>query len=185
MSYCSKVNKGKLNCHHKYYHDNIYGFPAKSDNELFGRLVLEINQAGLSWDIILKKEIAIKNAYKNYSFTEIAKFGESDVQRILNDRGVIRMRRKVIAIIYNAKKVVSLTEKHNSFKSYLDKHHPLNLSGWLSLFKKEFKFIGNEVCREFLISAGYLKGAHKKSCPIYKKIIKAKPMWYRNQLPFL
>ena len=60
MSYCSKVNKGKLNCHHKYYHDNIYGFPAKSDNELFGRLVLEINQAGLSWDIILKRKKQLK-----------------------------------------------------------------------------------------------------------------------------
>ena len=180
MSYCSKVNKGKLNCHHKYYHDNIYGFPAKSDNELFGRLVLEINQAGLSWDIILKKEQTIKNAYKDYSFNEIAKFGEFDIQRILNDKGAIRMRRKITAIIYNAKKVVSLIEKHNSFKSYLDKHHPLSLPGWISLFKKEFEFIGNDICKEFLISAGYLKGAHKKSCPIYKKVIKEKPMWNSN-----
>ena len=90
------------------------------------------------------------------------------------------MRRKVIAIIYNAKKVVSLTEKHNSFKNYLDKHHALSLSGWVSLFKKEFKFVGNEICKEFLTSIGYLKGAHKKSCPIYKKVIKAKPMWNNN-----
>ena len=90
------------------------------------------------------------------------------------------MRRKIEAIIYNAKKVVSLTEKHNSFKNYLDKHHPLGLSGWLSLFKKEFKFVGNEICREFLISTGYLAGAHKKSCPIYKKVIKEKPMWLLN-----
>ena len=121
MSYCLDVNRGKLTCHHKYYHDNIYGFPCKNDNEIFGRLVLEINQAGLSWDIILKKEKTIKKAYKNYSFNEIAKFDEYDIKRILNDKGAIRMRRKVIAIIYNAKKVVSLTEKNNSFKNFLDK----------------------------------------------------------------
>ena len=64
MSYCLDVNKGKLTSIHKYYHDNIYGFPSKNDNEIFGRLVLEINQAGLSWDIILKKEKTIKKAYK-------------------------------------------------------------------------------------------------------------------------
>ena len=180
MSYCLEVNKGKLTCDHKHYHDNIYGFPAQNDNELFGRLVLEINQAGLSWDIILKREKSIKKAYKDYSFTEIAKFKEFDIQRILNDNGAIRMRRKIEAIIYNAKKVVSITEKHNSFKNYLDKHHPRSLSGWLTLFKKEFKFVGNEICREFLISTGYLSGAHKKSCPIFKKVIKEKPMWLFN-----
>ena len=73
---------------------------------------MEINQAGLSWDIILKKEKTIKKAYKNYSFNEIAKFDEYDIKRILNDKGAIRMRRKVIAIIYNAKKVVSLIAKN-------------------------------------------------------------------------
>ena len=180
MSYCLHVNSGELSWHHKYYHDNIYGFPCKNDNEIFGRLVLEINQAGLSWDIILKKEKTIKKAYKNYSFNEIAKFDEYDIKRILNDKGAIRMRRKVIAIIYNAKKVVSLTEKHCSFKNFLDKHHSLSLPGWVSLFKKEFKFVGNEICKEFLTSIGYLKGAHKKSCPIYKKVIKEKPMWNNN-----
>ena len=180
MSYCLEVNSGKLTHNHKYYHDNIYGFPAKNDKELFGRLVLEINQAGLSWDIILKKENTIKDAYVDYSFNEIARFDEYDIQRILNNKGAIRMRRKVEAIIYNAKKVISIIDKHNSFKNYLDKHHPLSLSAWLSLFKKEFKFVGNEICREFLISTGYLKGAHKKSCPIYKKVIKEKPMWSRN-----
>ena len=180
MSYCLEVNEGKLTCIHKHYHDNIYGFPVQNDEELFGRLVLEINQAGLSWDIILKKEKSIKKAYKDYSFTKIAEFNEFDIKRILNDDGAIRMRRKIEAIIYNAKKVVSITEKHNSFKNYLDKHHPLSLDGWLSLFKKEFKFVGSEICREFLISTGYLSGAHKKYCPIFKKVIKEKPMWLFN-----
>ena len=177
MSYCFDVNSGKLGYHHKYYHDKIYGFPTTNDIELFGRLVLEINQAGLSWDLILKKEEAIKCAYNNYSFNKIADFNEYDIQRILNNDGAIRMRRKIEAIIYNAKKVVAITEKYNSFKNYLNKHHPQSLSGWASLFKKEFKFVGNEICREFLISTGYLKGAHNESCPIYKKIIKKKPMW--------
>ncbi len=180
MCYCLDVNRGKLSYHHKYYHDNVYGFPCKNDDELFGRLVLEINQAGLSWDTILKKEKTIKNAYKNYSITEIAKFDEWDMKRIVNDKGAIRMRRKILAIIYNAKKIVSIIDKNKSFKSYLNKHHPLSLADWLSLFKKDFKFIGNDICKEFLLSTGYLKGAHEKSCPIYKKVIKKKPMWHRN-----
>ena len=177
MSYCSDVNSGKLNYYHKCYHDNIYGFPAKTEKELFGRLVLEINQAGLSWDIILKKEKGIKNAYRDYSFFKIAKFNNNDIQRILNDNEVIRMKRKIESIIYNAKKIVSITEKHYSFKRFLDIHHPLPLYRWQSVFKNEFKFVGREICREFLISAGYLKGAHEKSCPIYKKVIKENPMW--------
>ena len=180
MSYCSDVNNGKLNYYHKYYHDNIYGFPAKTENELFGRLVLEINQAGLSWDIILKKEKGIKNAYREYSFFKIAKFNNNDIQRILKDSDVIRMKRKIEAIIYNAKKIVSITEKHDSFKRFLDIHHPLNLSAWILVFKSEFKFVGKEICKEFLISTGYLKGAHEKSCPIYKKVIKENPMWLRH-----
>ena len=177
MSYCLEVNSGKLSYHHKYYHDNIYGFPAKNDIDLFGRLVLEINQAGLSWDTILKKEEAIKSAYKNYSFVKIADFNEYDIQRILNNDGAIRMRKKIESIIYNAKKVVAITEKYTSFKNYLNKHHPQSLSEWVSLFKKEFKFVGNEICKEFLLSTGYLKGAHNESCPIFRKIIKKKPMW--------
>jgi len=177
MSYCSNVNCGKLNYYHKYYHENIYGFPAKSENELFGRLVLEINQAGLSWDTVLKKEKGIKNAYKDYSFFKIAEFNNMDIQRILKDNEVIRMKRKIEAIIFNAKKIISITEKHNSFKSFLDMHHPLTLSGWVSVFKNEFKFVGKEICKEFLMSTGYLKGAHEKSCPIYKKIISENPMW--------
>ena len=177
MSYCSNVNCGKLNYYHKHYHDNIYGFPAKSENELFGRLVLEINQAGLSWDIILKKEKGIKDAYRDYSFFKIAEFNKSDIQRILNDNKAIRMKRKIEAIIYNAKKIVSITENHNSFKSFLDIHHPLTLSEWTIVFKTEFKFVGKEICKEFLISTGYLRGAHDKSCPIYKKVIRENPMW--------
>ncbi|MAW08763.1 MAG: DNA-3-methyladenine glycosylase I [Flavobacteriaceae bacterium] len=177
MSYCSNVNCGKLNYYHNHYHDNIYGFPAKSENELFGRLVLEINQAGLSWDTVLKKEKAIKDAYRDYSFFKIAEFNNSDIQRILNDNKVIRMKSKIEAIIYNAKKIISVTEKHNSFKNFLDMHHPLTMSGWLSVFKNEFKFVGKEICKEFLMSTGYIKGAHEKSCPIYKKVIREKPMW--------
>ncbi len=180
MSYCLNVNCGKLNYYHKHYHDNIYGFPAKSENELFGRLVLEINQAGLSWDTVLKKEKAIKDAYRDYSFFKIAEFNDMDIQRILKDNEVIRMKRKIEAIIYNAKKIVSITEKHNSFKIFLDTHHPLTLCDWIPVFKNEFKFVGKEICKEFLISTGYLKGAHEKSCPIYKKVIRENPMWLNS-----
>ena len=77
MSYCTYINtiqseeKKRL---HKNYHDNFYGFPIHDDNELFGRLILEINQAGLSWETILKKETAFRIAYDNFKITKLVSF---------------------------------------------------------------------------------------------------------------
>ena len=169
-SYCKFVAKLDDNNLHKIYHDTKYGFAVNDDNELFGRLILEINQAGLSWITILKKENNFRKAYANFNIKVVAKFNEKDIQRLLNDPGIIRNKLKVNAAIYNANTILTIQENFGSFKQWLDFNHPMSKAEWVKLFKKTFKFTGGEITNEFLMSIGYLDGAHIPSCPIFKKI---------------
>jgi DNA-3-methyladenine glycosylase I len=162
---------------HKNYHDNHYGFPIHNDNELFGRLILEINQAGLSWEIILKKEATFRAAYNNFNIQKIAAYTEKDKERLLADTGIIRNKLKVNAAIENAKTIIELQKEYGSFEKWLEINHPKTKEEWVKLFKKTFRFTGGEIVNEFLMSIGYLKGAHTDSCPINEKILKLNPMW--------
>ena len=177
--YCNYVNNqkpGEYNAH-KLYHDKHYGFPIDDDNELFCRLILEINQAGLSWSTILNKQENFRKAFHNFDIKKVASYKEKDIARLLNDAGIIRNRLKVNAAIENAKAILLLQKEYGSFKSWLEHHHPKTKEEWMKLFKKTFKFTGGEIVNEFLVSTGYLPGAHGTDCPIYKKTLKAKPMW--------
>jgi DNA-3-methyladenine glycosylase I len=179
MSYCSAIPGMKEAdlAVHKLYHDQHYGFPIESDDELFCRLVLEINQAGLSWTTILKKQDTFRKAYHNFNIKKVAGYKDKDVQRLLNDSGIIRNRLKVNAAVENAKAILAIQKEHGSFRKWLDKNHPLSKEEWVKLFKKTFRFTGGEIVNEFLMSTGYLPGAHDESCAIYKKVLKAKPAW--------
>ena len=179
MSYCDAINamSGDKKELHKNYHDNYYGFPIHDDNELFGRLILEINQAGLSWETVLKKEVSFRKAYHNFNIKKIAAYTEADVNRLLADEGIIRNKLKINATIENAKAICTLQKEFGSFKNWLKYHHPKSKEEWVKLFKKTFRFTGGEIVNEFLMSTGYLPGAHAANCKIYQKILKAKPMW--------
>ena len=177
-SYCSAAYSGNLSSLHKVYHDTEYGFKAKNDHELFGSLILEINQAGLSWDTILNKKESIRKAYANFNIEAIAGFNDQDVETLLGNPGIIRMRSKILAIIYNANQILKIQETHGSFEAWLNELHPLAAEQWIKVFKKNFKFTGKEITKEFLMGNGYLAGAHEKGCPIYEKSIAAHPKWY-------
>ncbi len=177
MSYCDYCKQENSKEIHIRYHDNLYGFPIDDDNQLFGRLILEINQAGLSWETILKKEDNFNRAYSNFDIETIAQYGEEERERLLNDAGIIRNKLKVNAAIYNAQQIMQIKVKFDSFKQWLDKNHPLSLEEWTKLFKLTFKFVGGEIVNEFLMSTGYLFGAHDENCPIFAKIAKVKPKW--------
>ena len=179
MSYCKAINTMKPDelSVHKIYHDTQYGFPIHDDNELFCRLILEINQAGLSWTTILKKQETFRKAYHNFEIKKVAAYKDKDVQRLLDDTGIIRNRLKVNAAIENAKTILSIQKEIGSFKNWLAHHHPKTREEWTKLFKQTFRFTGGEIVNEFLMSAGYLPGAHDATCLIYKKVLKAKPKW--------
>lgn len=183
MSYCAAIEtmqSEEKKALHKNYHDNYYGFPLHDDNELFCRLVLEINQAGLSWETILKKEASFRKAYCNFDIKKVANYTEKDRERLLADAGIIRNRLKVNAAIENAKTILTLQEEFGSFEKWLEHHHPKTKDEWVKLFKKTFRFTGGEIVNEFLMSIGYLHGAHSEDCPIHNKTLKEKPMWARE-----
>ncbi len=180
MSYCDYITTlqpAERRALHSEYHDRHYGFPLHDDNELFGRLLLEINQAGLSWETILKKEPAFRKAYAEYDISKVAAFDSADIERLLGDVGIIRNKLKISAAIENAKAIQQLQAEHGSFENWLAIHHPLSKDEWVKLFKKHFRFVGGEIVGEFLMSIGYLPGAHDEGCPVYKEILKQKPMW--------
>jgi DNA-3-methyladenine glycosylase I len=164
---------------HGPYHEREYGFPLKDDAALFERLVLEINQAGLSWLTILKKRDAFRQAYDDFDPERVAAYGARDRRRLLRDPGIIRNRLKVEATIANARKLLELRKTHGSFAGWLEAHHPRAKEDWIKLFKQTFRFTGGEIVGEFLMSIGYLPGAHVPTCPVYRRILKLKPMWAR------
>ena len=180
MSYCEVAVGHPF---HGPYHDGEYGFPLRDDVGLFERLVLEINQAGLSWLTILKKRAAFRAAYDRFDVDRVAAYGRKDKARLLRDAGIIRNRLKVDAAVENARRIVALREVHGSFAEWLDAHHPLSKAEWVKLFKRTFRFTGGEITGEFLLSTGHLPGAHVPSCPVHGRILALDPPWMRAARP--
>lgn len=170
---------------HGPYHDHEYGFPVDDDRTLFERLVLEINQAGLSWLTVLKKREAFRVAFEGFDIDRIAGYGEPERARLLADAGIIRNRLKVDAVIHNAGVVQALQAEHGSLRDWLDHHHPLPHADWIKLFKRTFRFTGPEITGEFLMSTGYLPGAHRDDCPVQARILEAGPHWDEGRRPLL
>lgn len=169
-SYCEAVALMAPDNLHRIYHDTAYGFEIRDDNELFERLVLEINQAGLSWTTILNKQQNFKKAYHNFEIAKVAAYTDEDRVRLMNDAGIIRNRLKINAAIVNAQRILDIQREQQSFRNWLQIHHPLTKEEWVKLFKKTFLFTGGEIVNEFLMSIGMLEGAHIDTCEINKKL---------------
>jgi len=162
---------------HGPYHDLEYGFPERDESRLFERLVLEINQAGLNWALMLKKRPAFQAAYDGFNVDRVADYGEAERERLLSDAGIIRNRLKVDAAIANAQVIRGLRDSHGGFAAWLDAHHPMRKPDWVRLFRKTFRFTGGEITGEFLMSTGYLPGTHRPDCPAHAVIVRAGPPW--------
>lgn len=179
---------------HGPYHETEYGFPTRGDAELFERLILEINQAGLSWLTILKKREAFRAAYRGFDPAAVARFGARDVRRLMADAGIVRNRLKIEAAIANAKTLLALRQSHGSFAGWLDANYfvgataqrrkgatrPRNKQEWVELFRETFRFTGGEIVGEFLLSTGYLPGAHRTTCPVHARVLAAGPPFWRQ-----
>jgi DNA-3-methyladenine glycosylase I len=168
---------------HKTYHDTEYGFPLTGKNinnderYLFELLSLELFQAGLSWELILKKRNTTVSAFDNFDVDTVAAYCKKDIIRLIADSGIIRNKLKIESVIENAKRIKGLRESHAGFANWIALHHPSSRNEWTKLFRKNFKFVGNEIVNEFLMCIGYLPGSHQKSCLIYKQIAKLDPPW--------
>jgi len=173
-SYCAHAREHPL---HQPFHDREHGFPVRGEAALFERLILEISQAGLNWDLVLKKRESLRRAYDGYDVDRVAAYGEADQARLLADPGVIRNRLKIRAAVHNAGVLRDLRGSHGGFAGWLDAHHPLPKADWVRLFRKTFTFTGGEITGEFLMGTGYLPGAHDPGCPAGERAAALAPPW--------
>lgn len=165
---------------HRAYHEFEHGFPISSDDGLFERLILEINQAGLSWATVLRKRDGLRAAYAAFSIDAVAAFDDRDRARLMADASIIRNRLKIDSAIDNARRIQAIQREHGSFAGWLDSLHPRSKAEWVKDFKKKFRFTGGEIVGEFLMSSGYLPGAHHLNCPIEQRVRKMNPAWVRS-----
>ena len=180
-TYCDFARGNEI---HGPYHDRVHGFPTESEPELFERLLLEINQAGLSWDLMLKKRGGFRAAYSNFAVDKVAAYGDEDRARLLDDPGIIRNRLKVNAAIVNARTILAMRDSHGGFADWLRANHPMKKTDWVKLFKKTFKFTGGEITGEFLMSIGYLPFSHHQDCPVFTEIALLNPPWMEVETSF-
>jgi DNA-3-methyladenine glycosylase I len=180
MSYC-EISKGHPV--HGPHHDTEYGRPVTRDDVLLERIALEINQAGLSWLLILKKRPALFEAFEGFDPERVAGYGEAEIERLLGNAGIIRNRRKIEAVIENAKRLLVLRDSHGSLAAWLEAEHPMPLQDWVKRMRATFVFMGPEVVNEFLMSTGYLPGAHDADCPIGREVAALNPAWMRAAPP--
>ena len=164
---------------HGPYHDEEYGFPAADERVLFERLALEINQAGLSWQTVLQKRAALRAAFADFDVDRVADFDAAAIARLLADPGIVRNRQKIAAVVANARRIQELRRSHGSFHRWLEAHHPRPPDEWTRLFRQNFRFTGGLIVGEFLMSLGYLPGAHQPGCPVYGRILALGPPWSR------
>ena len=169
MSYCSFCRNQPKKSIHWWYHDEVYGKMSSNDNELFGRLIMEINQAGLSWNTILQKYEGIKKAYSNFDIRIVSQYNEENIATLKRDKSIIRHELKIRSIVYNAQEILQIQKEFGTFKTWILDNKQNSIENWTKLFKKNFKFVGKEIVKEFLTSNGILNGAHDKNCPEYMK----------------
>jgi DNA-3-methyladenine glycosylase I len=173
-SYCSIAPGHPV--HHD-YHASEYGFPQRDERVLFERLVLEIMQAGLSWEIVLKRRAGMRAAFHDFDVDRIAALDADGQAALLANPAIIRNKLKVAAVVENARRIQALRGSHGGFANWLDAHHPRDKAGWTKLFKTQFLFTGGEIVGEFLMSLGYLPGAHSADCPVTGAIAALNPPW--------
>ena len=166
------------------YHDEEWGREVTHDHKMFEFLVLESAQAGLSWITILKRREAYKKAFADYDAEKVARMTEQDVERLLQNSGIIRNRNKIKATITNAQHFLELQKEFGSFCNYLRTFLPNGkpiINHWTSLSeipsstplsdaiskdmkKRGFKFFGTTICYAHLQAVGYVND-HLEECP--------------------
>ncbi|MCC8036030.1 MAG: DNA-3-methyladenine glycosylase I [Rikenellaceae bacterium] len=166
------------------YHDNEWGKPVTDERVLFEFLILEGAQAGLSWITILRKREAYRKAFRGFDPVAVASFTEEDIQRLMNDPGIVRNRLKINSAVNNAKLFLQIQKDFGSFRSYILSYFNVpvpvvndipdcwtgpcrnEISDAISkdMKKRGFKFFGTTICYSFLQATGFIDD-HQNGCP--------------------
>lgn len=162
------------------YHDEEWGFPVADDRRLFEKLCLEGFQSGLSWRTILAKREHFRRAFVGFDFEQLAHFGPADVERLLQDPGIVRHRGKIEAAIHNAARARELVAGEGSLAAYFWRHEPdpaslgepqtqsqspLSLALSKDLKKRGWKFVGPTTVYAFLQAMGLIND-HATACHV-------------------
>lgn len=178
------------------YHDEEWGIPVHDDTRHFEYLLMEAMQCGLNWNMMLKKRDIFRECFNGFDFRSVARFREDDIERIMQTDGMIRSRRKIEAIINNAKCYLSVIEEWGSFDKYIwsfsdnqtfiyRKHQEgeyevrNELSDALSmdLKKRGFKYLGSITVFSHLQACGIIND-HECECRMYSEIIETANVKY-------
>ena len=165
------------------YHDEEWGIPVHEDLKLFEFLLLEGFQAGVSWALILRKRENFRRAFDEFDPVKIARYTEEDIERLMNDKGILRNRLKVRSSVTNAKVFLDIQKEFgtfdryiwgfvggkpikNEFKSFSDMPAKSVISEAMSkdLKKRGFKFVGPVICYSFMQAMGMVND-HLIGCP--------------------
>ena len=168
------------------YHDQEWGTPCHDDRRLFELLMLDVNQAGLSWSLIIRKREAFRRAFEGWDPERIARYGQADLERLLADPGIIRNRLKIAAAVHNARAFLEVRRERGSFDSYLWSFvggRPIRHPGLTretipartaesdalskDLKQRGFTFVGSTVVYAFMQSVG-LVDDHLPECFRYR-----------------
>lgn len=170
------------------YHDNEWGYPVDNDIRLFEKLCLESFQSGLSWRIILAKRANFRAAFSNFDFNVVAKYNDSDIERLLKNEGIVRHRGKIEAVINNAKKARELAEQEGSLAAYFWQFEPdekslpepqtastseESIALSKALKKQGWKFVGPTTVYAFMQAMGLIND-HSEGCVFREKVEQAR-----------
>ena len=171
------------------YHDKEWGVPVKDDKTLFEFLILEGFQAGLNWELILRKRENFRKAFDDFDPVKVSQYTDEDIDRLLNDTGIIRNRLKITSTIKNAKRFLEVQNEFGTFSNYIWQFvdgKPINnkletfdgmpskteISAKMNkdLKKRGFKFVGPVICYSFMQAVG-LVNDHLVHCFRYNEIL--------------
>ncbi len=175
--YCDWCRSGNATEIHIHHHDLEHGIPPDTDNQLFSRLCYEVLQAGLSWDIILKRRDGLHAVWHDFDVPTIARLSDDDLSVIAADVRNIRHGQKAVAIRHNAQAFEDLAMEHGSARAWLYGLGETDAKVWQKLFKTHFKFTGATIQDEFLMGTGVRVGAHAEECPRYAAALAAGAPW--------
>jgi DNA-3-methyladenine glycosylase I len=170
------------------YHDREWGVPTHDDRTLFEFLILEGAQAGLSWEIILRKRENYRAAFDNFEPHRVAKYDQRKINKLLADPGIIRNRLKINSAVRNAKLFLEMQAEFGSFDEYvwrfvkgrsirrkrnaaLQTHTPESDALSRDLVRRGFKFVGTTICYSFMQAVGMVND-HDSSCFRYHQVSK-------------
>lgn len=165
-------------------HDTEWGFPVTDDRRLFEKLCLESLQSGLSWRTILAKRESFREAFENFDYARVARFGDADVERLLGNAGIVRHRGKIEAVIHNARMAEALVQREGSLAAFLWRYEPrpdqlaepqtVSTSAAAESLSKDlkklgWKFVGPTTVYAFMQAMGLIND-HALGCVIRSRV---------------